>query len=116
MLKRYYERRPEYLIWQYDGEEIIPEKVVSMLRERNYTFRVYTMQRHSDGIVTTVDRHIEILKEGAVAETVVGEGYYIIFTEYTPGGRFDDRVRVSKTLREFEEVPLSNGQDATSTR
>jgi hypothetical protein len=102
MFKTYHRKRPEYSIWQYDGEEVIPDVVAKKLAQFGYSFKVVTFQKSSNGISTIVDRHLEI-KGKSYVETVVEEGHYLVFTEYYPG--VWPEVDVVKTLEDYEEAP-----------
>lgn len=85
VLKKYHVKRPVYLIWQYNGEEVIPDEVSWYLGD----CRVVVSQ------TPPYTRTLEIIK-GVLIERVL-RGYYVVI----PPDYKD--IQIVSSISEFEE-------------
>jgi hypothetical protein len=106
MFNRYTDRQPEYSIWQYDGEEVLPHAVFDKLTRLGYKCQITSYQYNSTPMSASVERRVEILRAGEVF-LVLHENEYLVFTDYHPNYYDDFSAPISKVykLDRFEEVP-----------
>lgn len=107
MFKKYTDKTPEYSIWQYDGEEIIPHQVFTKLREWGYAFKIVTNQYESNGMTAMVHRHLELFKgigDSNEASFRVDEGFYVVFIDYHPNPFMSRTISVAYDLDRFSPL------------
>lgn len=104
MLKPYTDRAPEYLIWQYDGEETLSKELWEKIQEYEYKFRIITRQLSSDGRVAKVSRELELFSPTGKHVLTLYDGEYLVFVEYSPEPFVTKTISKTSSLDAFTEI------------